>query len=590
MYEDARKCANGFRVTYPALPTVPARNDDPLDGLQDVMDWCIKSSEVVDDIVSNLERQTIIAVISQLKKLRDFPRRVLSLVNSKLREQAQKEARAKVEKEYKNLNDKVSRLKLEKMLLIDQEKIIGELQLEEQEILRRETKEIVQTYFSKDPTFKDRLSQLNSEINEMLETLNKLVGSNTPTGKLLDIYCKLKDIPLQQQFDDVGYAYCPIDDFTDVICSGCNRLYTSVDNVIKTFEEIQMKAEQQIDETPPQTDLAKNGALERIKKEVDKTDQERLQEIIEVLKNWQKSKKTDKDFEAAKSALPPIAKTYDILCRSRGQCGAKTTDFIRWLGSAAKDGTGYYPALLDKFASPEVIADLEKWQEKLAETEQGTKREREGICKWYQTNTFKFVVVPLVVALFLGIPSWLSLSNKRDHSEVKTSGDSSTAIVTSGPNSPGTESYSPNESEKIQQFIETQNLLLEQMMGNIYLNDHNKYIQEYTLGYALFGINSTNEIITLHKNTLEKEKEWEFIWYNAKITTLNAKNIFFRPPSIRSSDGNIFLGTTDATISRENPGDMLLFDGQIVGINVFGRVLVDNSTGIICVIGIKEYK
>ena len=36
--------------------------------------------------------------------------------------------------------------------------------------------------------------------------------------------------------------------------------------------------------------------------------------------------------------------------------------------------------------------------------------------KWYQTNTFKFVIIPLVVALFLGIPAWLSLSNKTDHS------------------------------------------------------------------------------------------------------------------------------------------------------------------------------
>lgn len=35
--------------------------------------------------------------------------------------------------------------------------------------------------------------------------------------------------------------------------------------------------------------------------------------------------------------------------------------------------------------------------------------------KWYQTNTFKFVIVPLVVALFLGIPTWLSIGNKTDH-------------------------------------------------------------------------------------------------------------------------------------------------------------------------------
>ncbi|GAH53188.1 unnamed protein product, partial [marine sediment metagenome] len=205
MYDDTRKCATSFRGVYLALPVLSARKSDPLDGLQYIMDWSKEASKVVDDIASNLEQQTISEVTSQLKKIRSFADSVLSLVDTKLKEQAQKKARAKVEKEYKNVSDKVSRLKLEKMLLIDQENILGELQLEELEILRRETKEIVQIYLSKDPTFKDRLSQLNNEINEMLETLNKLVGSNTPTGKLLDIYCKLKDIPLQQQFDDVGY-------------------------------------------------------------------------------------------------------------------------------------------------------------------------------------------------------------------------------------------------------------------------------------------------------------------------------------------------------------------------------------------------
>ncbi len=89
-----------------------------------------------------------------------------------------------------------------------------------------------------------------------------------------------------------------------------------------------------------------------------------LQGIIEVLKNWQKSKRTDKDFEAAKSALPPIAKTYDILCRTRDQCGGKTTDIIKWLGTAARDNSGYHRGLFADFASHEVIADLEKWQEK----------------------------------------------------------------------------------------------------------------------------------------------------------------------------------------------------------------------------------
>lgn len=240
MYDGTRKCATSFRGIYSVLPVLSACKSDPLDGLQYIMDWSKEASKVVDDIVSDLNQQTINETIRQLKKLRDISSSILSLVNSKLKEQAQKEARAKVEKEYKNLNEEASKTK--GMLLIQQTEVVMKIEREAQAILRRETKDAVQIYLSKDPTFKNRVSQQGNEINKVLERLNKLVGSDTPTGKLLDIYCKLKSIPLQSQFDDVGYAYSPIDDWADVICGGCNRLYTSIDNVIKTFEEIQTKA------------------------------------------------------------------------------------------------------------------------------------------------------------------------------------------------------------------------------------------------------------------------------------------------------------------------------------------------------------
>ena len=114
---------------------------------------------------------------------------------------------------------------------------------------------------------------------------------------------------------------------------------------------------------------------ELIKQAFSETEHGSLQEIIEVLKNWHKSEKTNKDFEAAKSALPPIAKTYDILCRTKGQCGAKTTDIIKWLGTAARDNSGYYRALFANLVNPEVIADLETWQEKSAEAGQKSKEQ-----------------------------------------------------------------------------------------------------------------------------------------------------------------------------------------------------------------------
>jgi len=106
------------------------------------------------------------------------------------------------------------------------------------------------------------------------------------------------------------------------------------------------------------------------------TEQGCLQEIIKVIKNWQKSEKTDKDLGFAKSSLPPIAKTYDILCRCRSQCGAKTANIISWLGIAATNNSGYYPAFLDAFAEPEVIADIESWLRKPTETGQDVNKAR----------------------------------------------------------------------------------------------------------------------------------------------------------------------------------------------------------------------
>ena len=250
VYDDARKCASSFRGIHSALPALPALKSVPLDGLQEIMNWSREASQVVDDMVTGLEQQTISKVINQFKKIKGFADTVLSLVDIKLKEQAQKEARAKVENEYKKLNEEAS--KTQGMSLTQQVEVVGSLELEAQEILRRERKDVVQIYLSKDTTFKNRISQQGNEINKVFERINNLVGSDTQTGKLLDIYCKLKNIPIQRQFDEVGYAYSTIDNWSDVICDECNRLYTSINNAIETFEEIKTKVTQKTAESRQQ--------------------------------------------------------------------------------------------------------------------------------------------------------------------------------------------------------------------------------------------------------------------------------------------------------------------------------------------------
>lgn len=50
--------------------------------------------------------------------------------------------------------------------------------------------------------------------------------------------------------------------------------------------------------------------------------------------------------------------------------------------------------------------------DKITTSRQIASKDKKKSEKFWQTNTFKFVIIPLVVALFLGIPAWFSLGNK----------------------------------------------------------------------------------------------------------------------------------------------------------------------------------
>lgn len=259
-YNDARKQANSILVIYPVLPDVPSCINDPLDGLQSIRKWCEEAEKTVDDIVYSLGRQTIRKVISQFKKLRGFASNVLSLVDKKLqnetrakyaKKRAQEQARFQAEIDRRLLakqktsaaasgikSDVGSPLVLEAQIRADILEETGFILLPEE----CEENKAVQSYLSKDPTYNDRLSQPHKEICEVVEEINKLISSKTPTGKLLDIYCKLKNIPLQQQYNEIGRVYS-LQNLADVILDNCSHLYSSVDNVIKTLENIQAKTE-----------------------------------------------------------------------------------------------------------------------------------------------------------------------------------------------------------------------------------------------------------------------------------------------------------------------------------------------------------
>lgn len=213
------------------------------------------------------------------------------------------------------------------------------------------------------------------------------------------------------------------------------------------------------------------------------------------------------------------------------------------------------------------------------------KRESE---KWYRTNTFKFVVIPIVCALIVGIPAWVALVNRTgDANQVKTIGDSSPAIITIGPNSPVTVDYESSDLKETQEKILEENRYQTRLLEEMQVLDetnHEKLIQTYPLGYALFAIIDGDEIITQSTNRLHKG--WRVDWNCAKIITINENQISLITPSFYSKDGERVISGNIVGVSRkEGTANPVI---KAFGIELFCGVLVDDSSRIVCLIGLKE--
>ncbi len=94
------------------------------------------------------------------------------------------------------------------------------------------------------------------------------------------------------------------------------------------------------------------------------TELERLRKIIKVLKNWQKSNRTEEDLQTAKQIFSPFDVTYEILNKAESQ-RRKTRKALEYLDMVADGKEVFCRKLLDDLSRPEVIADLEKLHEKL---------------------------------------------------------------------------------------------------------------------------------------------------------------------------------------------------------------------------------
>ncbi len=140
-------------------------------------------------------------------------------------------------------------------------------------------------------------------------------------------------------------------------------------------------------------------------------------------------------------------------------------------------------------------------------------------------------------------------------------------------------------SENIQQQLLEENKkqtdLLEKMQ-RISETDNAKLMEEYPLGYILFAIKDDYEIIGK-----KSQQEWEIDWNSARILALHEKQILFMSPTMHSNDGKREISSNKLGISREKGVASLI---KAFGIEIFSGVLVDDNSGIVCIIGLKGYK
>ena len=68
-YREARNALIRFRKVYSKLPSLPDLQENPIAGLQEVMDWCIRAIDIVDHLVDEMNRDVIDGFIHKLNKL-----------------------------------------------------------------------------------------------------------------------------------------------------------------------------------------------------------------------------------------------------------------------------------------------------------------------------------------------------------------------------------------------------------------------------------------------------------------------------------------------------------------------------------------
>jgi hypothetical protein len=316
VYREAQNSLIRFRRIYSKLPDRPSPKEDPVVGLQDVMDWCIRADEVINNMVDEMEKSVIEKFICKLNELKELPTSGFPQVNTDILEKAKDRAQRIVDKYQvgKKLSKRLSIntycLRMTKFSEIEiiisrlvevarerakgpdmQVKSVGgqlvsasplNIEMERALTEMKFARAVEKIYRIMDPNYKSALTKLDENISSVLEKLKEL--NATDTGDLLGKYDELKGLNLQDRIFRMENRYS-IDSIVETALFGPDQdlFYrgetreTLAEGLIKTLRDISRKTKGSI--TQEVQNMIKLFISHSSK------DQELVERLIELVKN-----------------------------------------------------------------------------------------------------------------------------------------------------------------------------------------------------------------------------------------------------------------------------------------------------------------
>jgi len=277
-YREARNAVIRFRKLYKGLPTLPAYNNNITAGLQEIMEWCIASIDVVDHMIDDMDRKVIDSFILNLNKLKGLPASGFPKIHKDIWKKAENRAQRICDKYQTGEKKRPRGLDAlnycsKRTRFIDSASIISSLadvadrkagrpdrwshllgnsSLASDTLSKRIEEAHTEMYFYRavekiyrlmDSDYNAALAKLEETIFLVFEEWNKL--NATDTGDLLDKYDELKGLKLQDRVHRLARAYS-IDSIVDTALFGTNldlafggeARDTLVDGVIETLYNI----------------------------------------------------------------------------------------------------------------------------------------------------------------------------------------------------------------------------------------------------------------------------------------------------------------------------------------------------------------